>query len=168
MTRILRDIHVHLPLLSDYECDFEITQKDAVDFSCANREEFDLAYLDPPYNQHPYGSNYFMLNLIAHYERPETCSKISGIPDDWIRSYFNKPYSARDELFSVIENLKARFFLISYNSEGFIQKDEFISGLKNIGTLTMLETKYNTYRGSRNLMNRNQYVTEYLFLLERK
>jgi adenine-specific DNA-methyltransferase len=29
-----------------------------------NIPEVDLAYLDPPYNQHPYGSNYFMLNLI--------------------------------------------------------------------------------------------------------
>ena len=23
-----------------------------------------LTYFDPPYNQHPYGSNYFMLNII--------------------------------------------------------------------------------------------------------
>ena len=27
-------------------------------------EPVDLAYFDPPYNQHPYGSNYFMLNII--------------------------------------------------------------------------------------------------------
>ena len=32
--------------------------------------DLDLAYFDPPYNQHPYGSNYFMLNLLVHYRRP--------------------------------------------------------------------------------------------------
>ena len=39
----------------------------------------DLVYLDPPYNQHPYGSNYFMLNVIANNQTTKI-SKVSGIP----------------------------------------------------------------------------------------
>lgn len=168
LTRIRGDIHLKLPTLSNYECPVDVLQQDAISYSKNCTDTFDLAYLDPPYNQHPYGSNYFMLNLIAQYQAPQVVSKVSGIPQDWSRSPFNKPQSARDALFSIVENLPAKFQLISYNSEGFIQKDDFISGLQQLGTLSMLETQYNTYRGSRNLLNRNQYVTEYLFLLERK
>jgi len=32
--------------------------------------------LDPPYNQHPYGSNYFMLNLLADYREPADVSAV--------------------------------------------------------------------------------------------
>ncbi len=168
LTRILGQISIDLPTLSNHEAIVNITQEDAVDFSKSHREHFDLVYMDPPYNQHPYGSNYFMLNLIANYKRPESYSRVSGIPESWNRSLFNKPQTAKSALFSIIANLNARFFLISYNSEGFIKKEDFVNGLKNIGSLTMLETKYNTYRGSRNLESREPYVTEYLFLLEKK
>jgi adenine-specific DNA-methyltransferase len=167
LTRILGAIQLRLPVLSEFECQVEIRQSDARELCRQLQAEFDLVYLDPPYNQHPYGSNYFMLNLIARYERPGSLSNVSGIPTGWARSPFNKPQSARDALFSVIEHTPARYFLISYNSEGFIQKGDFIAFLKQRGTLTMLETRYNTYRASRNLMNRDPYVTEYLFLLER-
>ena len=168
LNRILGEIELDLPTLSNHESGITITQEDAVGFSEKHTEPFDLVYMDPPYNQHPYGSNYFMLNLITNYQRPTSYSRVSGIPEDWNRSPFNKPYSAKPALFSIIANLNARFFLISYNSEGFIKKDEFTSGLEQMGTLTMLETRYNTYRGSRNLNGRDQYVTEYLFLLEKK
>ena len=168
LSRILGEIVLDLPTLSNHDAAVTVTKEEAVSFSEKHAEPFDLVYMDPPYNQHPYGSNYFMLNLITNYERPTAYSRVSGIPEDWNRSPFNKPYSAKAALFSIIANLNARFFLISYNSEGFIKKDEFVSGLEQMGTLTMLETRYNTYRGSRNLNGRDQYVTEYLFLLEKK
>src|ERR1019366_7638156 len=50
---------------------------------------FDVAYFDPPYNQHPYGSNYFMLNLLLSYEEPRETSRVSGIPTSWQRSDYN-------------------------------------------------------------------------------
>ena len=31
-----------------------------------------------PYNQHPYGSNYFMLNLLVDYEEPTTSARSLG------------------------------------------------------------------------------------------
>ncbi|WP_436404851.1 DNA adenine methylase [Campylobacter jejuni] len=56
---------------------------------------FDVVYLDPPYNQHPYSSNYFMLNLIANYKKPEEISKIRHFPRVLKRfkkiSFFTKP-----------------------------------------------------------------------------
>jgi len=168
LKRIMGEIEVGSPSFSNHDSRVSVLQEDAVSFSKEHPEHFDLVYMDPPYNQHPYGSNYFMLNLIANYERPTAFSRVSGIPTEWNRSPFNKPQSAKQSLFAIIENLNARFFLISYNSEGFIKKDDFVSELERMGTLKTLETRYNTYRGSRNLNTREQYVTEYLFLLEKK
>jgi adenine-specific DNA-methyltransferase len=67
----------------------------------------------------------------------------------------------------LIENIKAKFVLISFNSEGFISIEQMKNMLNNIGKLEVLETKYNTFRGSRNLNNREIHVNEYLYLLEK-
>jgi adenine-specific DNA-methyltransferase len=129
--------------------------------------EVDIAYLDPPYNQHPYGSNYFMLNLILDYNYPENTSKISGIPENWNRSDYNKGNRALEALSYLVENIKAKYVIISFNSEGFISTDQMKNMLRKIGRLEVLETKYNTFRGSRNLNNREIHVKEYLYLLEK-
>ena len=63
--------------------------------------------------------------------------------------------------------MRARFVLISFNSEGFIQKDEMLQLLSECGKVTVMEAKYNTFRGSRNLKARDIHVKEYLFLLEK-
>jgi adenine-specific DNA-methyltransferase len=39
--------------------------------------------------------------------------------------------------------------------------------LTNMGRLEVLETQYNTFRGSRNLNKREIHVKEYLYLLEK-
>ena len=129
--------------------------------------EVDLAYLDPPYNQHPYGSNYFMLNLILEYKYPEKTSKISGIPEDWNRSEYNKENHSLSALTHLVENIQAKYVLISFNSEGFISIEQMKNMLKRIGKLEVLETKHNVFRGSRNLNNREIHVKEYLYLLEK-
>jgi len=131
-------------------------------------EEVDVAYLDPPYNQHPYGSNYFMLNLLVDYKKPTKVSRVSGIPKNWNRSRYNQKAEAEDALFDLVAKCKAKFILISYNSEGFISYDRFLATLEDCGKITVLETPYNTFRGSRNLRGRPIHVTEFLYLLEKK
>ena len=168
LTRIKGEIDVPEPIFSDAECDVSETKCDALRFAADIGGSYDVAYLDPPYNQHPYGSNYFMLNLILHYKPPPATSRVSGIPTDWQRSPFNKPQKASGAFFKTLDSLDARFFLISYNSEGFIKKERFISELRSRGELSFFETRYNTYRACRNLSKRSRYVKEYLFLLEKK
>ena len=167
LSRILAPIELCLPLFSRFECPVEVLQGDAASI-VKDLPPIDVAYLDPPYNQHPYGSNYFMLNLLANYQRPVDVSTVSGIPMGWNRSRYNQRQQAADALFEVVHECKARFVLISYNSEGFIAKDTFLQRLGNFGSVTTMETSYNTFRGSRNLANRPMHVSEYLYLLEKK
>ncbi|MHB9294021.1 putative adenine-specific DNA-methyltransferase [Hollandina sp. SP2] len=167
LSRITGKITIPFPIFSNFECDYEVHRGDS-NIIIDSIESVDLAYIDPPYNQHPYGSNYFMLNLIVDYIEPQNISNVSGIPDNWNRSYYNKKAHAYNSFVQLVEKTKAKFLLISFNSEGFISHDEMVNLLKKIGKLEIIETKYNAFRGSRNLKNRDIYVKEYLYLVEKK
>ena len=164
--RITGNIELYFPVFSNYDCETLICQSDANELA-PSIPEVDVAYLDPPYNQHPYGSNYFMLNLIAENKEPVNFSEVSGIPSNWNRSVYNKAACAEGALTRLIDDIKAKFILLSFNSEGFISKDEITAMLKKRGKLEIFESPYTVFRGSRNLHKRNIGVTEYLFLLEK-
>jgi adenine-specific DNA-methyltransferase len=164
--RITGDITLPFPVFSNFNCETLVYNGDSNKI-IHSLPEIDIAYLDPPYNQHPYGSNYFMLNLILDYRNPENSSKISGIPENWNRSDYNKGNHALKALTYLAENIKSKYIIISFNSEGFISFDEMKYTLKKLGKVEILETKYNTFRGCRNLNNREIHVKEYLYLVEK-
>ncbi|MGB2551703.1 DNA adenine methylase [Campylobacter sp. MOP51] len=167
LKRILAPIELKMPIFSNFNVEFEVMQKDA-NLLAGELDNIDLVYLDPPYNQHPYGSNYFMLNLIAKYERPSEISKVSGIAKNWNRSVYNQRANTAEAFFDLIGKLKAKFVIISFNSEGFISKESFEKNLKKFGKVELKEQKYNTFRGSRNLKSRSLHVNELLFILKKQ
>jgi adenine-specific DNA-methyltransferase len=167
LLRIRGPIRLSAPILSRFECEVEVLQQDA-NLAVRRVSNLDLAYIDPPYNQHPYGSNYFMLNLLVHYKRPSEISKISGIPTDWRRSDYNNKSKALDRLRDLLHAVDAKFLLVSFNDEGFVSPDTMMGLLKQLGPVQVFEMQYNTFRGSRNLRGRDIHVTEHLFLVERK
>ena len=166
LKRIKANISIQFPVLSNFGCNSLVYRED-INTLVERIEEVDVAYFDPPYNQHPYGSNYFMLNLLVEYKEQGHISSVSGIPSGWKRSDYNKKTKALNSFAELIGKTKARYILVSFNSEGFINKDEMISMLKRHGKVEFFETRYNTFRGSRNLRNRNIHVSEHLFLLEK-
>ncbi|MYE90901.1 DNA modification methylase [Candidatus Poribacteria bacterium] len=167
LKRIKGKIQLEIPVLSKYECDYQVLQDDTNKVA-SQIEGLDLAYIDPPYNQHPYGSNYFMLNLLVHYKRPDKVSRVSGIPSDWRRSGYNVRTKSLLLLKELLHKIDARFLLISFNNEGFISPDEMRAMLQKIGVVDEFNVRYNTFRGSRNLRNRTIHVTEQMFLVERR
>ncbi len=166
LSRIRGTITLEPPVLSDFESEVEVLQADA-NTVAPGLHDLDLAYFDPPYNQHPYGSNYFMLNLLVSYERPESTSRVSGIPADWRRSDYNVRERSLPRLRELLEQTDARFLLVSFNDEGFIAPQEMRAMLDSLGRVEAYETPYNAFRGSRSLANRRVHVTEHLFLVER-
>lgn len=165
--RIMQPIELPFPVFSNFECEVEVHRKEATEL-VSGLAEVDIAYLDPPYNQHPYGSNYFMLNLICDYRRPENVSRVSGIPTNWNRSSYNKKNEIHETFRDLIRRMNAKFVLVSFSNEGLIAKEEMIQILEEHGKVKVLEKDYNTFRGSRNLSARNRYVREFLFVLERR
>lgn len=165
LSRITGRIVLEPPILSRFECEVEVLQQDA-NQAARQLKNLDLVYLDPPYNQHPYGSNYFMLNLLVNYQRPTEVSRVSGIPANWRRSGYNVRSQSLKLFQELIETLDTKFLIISFNNEGFISPQEMRAILNRLGSVNVEEIKYNAFRGSRNFDRRAVHVVEQLFVVE--
>ncbi|MBK8207299.1 MAG: DNA adenine methylase [Planctomycetes bacterium] len=164
LARIMGRVELPFPVFSRHNSEVAVHCRDANQL-VRTIGPVDVAYFDPPYNQHPYGSNYFMLNLLCDYQRPQRVSPVSGIPADWKRSDYNRPGAAAKTMADLVENTDARYILVSYSDEGFIEPDAMRDILARRGRVRVLERAYNTFRGSRNLQNRSLHVKEQLFLV---
>lgn len=168
-SRITKKIVLEKPLFSTqkHKCDVFVFKKD-INELIKELPPIDVAYLDPPYNQHPYGSNYFMLNTILNNEIRGKLSKVSGIPEDWKRSDYNYVKSASDSIKELISGIDAKYIIMSYNNEGHISEQGMKDIISELNYEYEIKKKdYNTYRGSRNLQDRDTMVEEQLWIIKK-
>ena len=167
LQRICGKIDPQFPVFCPNKTENVITSLDA-SYIVKIMNDVDITYIDPPYNQHPYGSNYFMLNAIAKNECPTDISKVSGIPKDWNRSIYNKRVEGVMQLLKDIETVDSKYVLLSYSSEAYLPIKDMVAELAKIGLITNLqEIDYNVFRGSRNLSNRPKKLQEYLITIRK-
>jgi adenine-specific DNA-methyltransferase len=166
LSRITKPIEIEVPIWSEYEFDGYVYNEDINTVIDSLPNDIDLTYLDPPYNQHPYSSNYFMLNLIILNQEPQKISKVSGIPSDWTRSNYNYKDKAIESMKDLITKTikKSKYILLSYNNEGIIPLKEWDTIFKDY-TIEKHEIKYDAYKGSRNLKDRSNKVIEIMYLI---
>ncbi len=172
LERIMAPIRLEMPQwpLAAAAALTEVFQEDINSLLESDRVgQLDLIYLDPPYNQHPYGSNYFMLNVIASGEEPRDISSVSGIPRGWNKSRYNKAAEASVAMKDLLEKAlsKGKYILISYNNEGIIEPaawEKLLEGYK----WRVYERSYDAYKASRNLEGRPQKVVEKMYLVCRQ
>jgi adenine-specific DNA-methyltransferase len=89
--------------------------------------EFDLAYLDPPYNQHRYFTNYHVWETLVAWDEPEhygvACKRVDS-REPHTKSVFNQKRGMPLALQAVIKAVKARVVILSYNDESWATLDE--------------------------------------------
>ncbi len=172
--RILAPMSLHPPVLIDGP-EATASMMDAA-VLCASHPA-DLVYLDPPYNQHQYGSNYHLLTTLARWDKPAVSEERgadgflldrSGIRRDWYRtrSLFcgkNQALGAFKNLFDAID---ARFILLSYNNGGIVPVDRMADLLADRGSLRVEEVPYTAYRGGKQGTHRRERMRELLFILD--
>jgi adenine-specific DNA-methyltransferase len=87
----------------------------------------DLAYLDPPYNQHRYFTNYHVWETLVAWDAPEhygvACKRIDA-RDDETKSPFNQRRAMPEALRRVIADVRARVVVVSYNDEAWVSVEE--------------------------------------------
>lgn len=149
LSRITSRIGLVAPVLSRFEVRYAVTQADAVEVCNLVSSQLDAVYLDPPYNKHPYASNYFMLDLVTQYQRPHEVSEVSGIPLDWQRSPFNSQVHAEEALRQLIASARCRFVLLSYSSDGIVPHERILELLNARGRTEVLTADYGAYSGGR-------------------
>ena len=88
---------------------------------------FDLAYLDPPYNQHRYFTNYHVWETLVAWDAPDhygvACKRIDA-RDDSTKSVFNRRRLMPAALAQVIASVRARLVIVSYNDESWVTAAE--------------------------------------------
>ena len=166
--RALKDIILEKPKILECNTTHKIYNEDANELT-RKIKKVDLSYLDPPYNQRQYLPNYHILETIAKYDNP----KIKGVTG--LREYVEEKskYCVKKEILNtfddLIKNIKTRYILLSYNTEGLLKQEEIINILKKYGiknTIEVYKIKYNRYKN--NLTNDNKNLKELLFFIEKK
>lgn len=173
--RILSDIELRQPVLYDNDkpnCSFRLDAQQLAEQLRVERR-VDLAYLDPPYNQHPYGSNYHVLNTLVLRDDPPTNRDISegnksAIRTDWRterRSLYNYA-DARDAYARLIETIDARFILTSYSTDGNIPLREMLDHASTRGGLACVFDSYKRYRVSSQRMSDKPLNVEFVLTID--
>lgn len=125
----------------------------------------DIAYIDPPYNSRQYISNYHVLEIIAKYDNPKIKGK-TGIREygDKEKSVFCSKKEVKDAFLKLLSDLKAKYIIISYNSDGFLSKNQIIQILEDSGIkrLRFYEIPYRRFKSNNN--SKKNKVIEYLFI----
>ena len=111
----------------------------------------DLAYIDPPYNQHRYFGNYHVWESLIRWDKPETygvANKRVDVRDEANRSAFNSKVTMPDALKTVLREVQAETIILSYNNESWLGVDELIAELAPRGEVRVIDVDFKRYVGS--------------------
>ena len=134
-------------------------------------EEFecDILYLDPPYTQNQYGTQYHLLETLVLDDNP-SISKVTGSRSTApMRSDWSKEYKANILFDRILAKTKAKYIVLSYNNDGFMSKEYIEAAMKRYGkpeTFVCKKIAYKKYQ-NRKSQNENKHL-EYLFFVEKK
>jgi adenine-specific DNA-methyltransferase len=108
----------------------------------------DLAYLDPPYNQHRYFTNYHIWETLVAWDAPQfygvACKRLDS-RDDATKSVFNRKREMASALRQVIADVKADIVVLSYNNESWVTLEDLVrmfSVRSHVGVLAFDSRRY--------------------------
>jgi adenine-specific DNA-methyltransferase len=118
-------------------------------FKATEHLEGDVAYIDPPYNQHSYLGNYHVWESIARWDKPEVYGIARKRVDCKTRpSPFNSKVHFAGAMSRVLSAVKAKILVVSFNNEGFLTREAMEEMLGERGHVTVLESDYRRYVGA--------------------
>ena len=134
-----------LPRPSRGKC--ESHQLDAL--VAASRLNADLAYVDPPYNQHSYLGNYHVWETLALWDKPTVygvaCKRVDCKER---KSAFNSRRRAEAVFREFLSRVECPFKIVSFNDEGYISRSVMERMLGEHGEVHILEFPYKRYVGA--------------------
>ncbi|MDR1800187.1 MAG: DNA adenine methylase [Bifidobacteriaceae bacterium] len=95
-----------------------------------------LAYLDPPYNQHRYFTNYHIWETLVRWDAPATygvAHKRADARQDHTKSAFNSRRTMPQALRQVIAAVPAQVVVASYNDEAWVTPEQMLTWLRDAG-----------------------------------
>lgn len=109
----------------------------------------DVAYLDPPYNQHSYLGNYHVWETLVAWDRPE----VYGVARKRVeckerKSVFNAKRSYRESFRELVHAVQAPTLVVSFNDEGYLPRPQIEEVLAERGAFACVERDYKRYVGA--------------------
>ena len=131
--------------------------------------ECDILYMDPPYTQNQYGTQYHLLETLVLDDNP-SISKVTGSRSTApMRSDWSKKYKANILFDQVLAKTKAKYIVVSYNNDGLMSKEYIEAAMKRYGKSESFVCKKIPYKKYQNWKSQNQNEHyEYLFFVEKK
>ena len=114
--------------------------------------EVDLAYLDPPYNQHRYFGNYHIWETLVRWDEPEyygIANKRIDARDSSNKSEFNSKLSLPSALRKLISNLDTKTLVLSYNNESWLSRRELTDMCSRFEAVRILDFDSKRYVGAK-------------------
>lgn len=109
----------------------------------------DVAYVDPPYNQHTYIGNYHIWETLTLWDAPEhygvACKRVDCRTR---KSDFNRRRAAPGALESFLRSVDCRYLIVSFNNEGYIDRSMMESLLRERGDVYVIARDYKRYVGA--------------------
>jgi adenine-specific DNA-methyltransferase len=96
----------------------------------------ELMYLDPPYNQHRYFTNYHIWETLVRWDAPEAygvARKRIDSRDESTKSVFNKKREMPAAFRRLVLDARADTVVVSYNDESWISPSEMLEALHDAG-----------------------------------
>ena len=97
----------------------------------------DLMYLDPPYNQHRYFTNYHVWETLVRWDDPAhygiACKRVDARDDQATRSVFNSKHAMPAAMADLLARARAEVVVVSYNDESWIRPEDMTAALRDTG-----------------------------------
>ena len=109
----------------------------------------DLVYIDPPYNQHSYFSNYHVWETIVRWDAPQTygiARKRVDCRD--VKSPYNSKRAAGQAFDELLDGLSTPWMIVSFNNEGFHEPEHVYRRLQDHGYVNCVELDFKRYVGA--------------------
>lgn len=109
----------------------------------------DVAYIDPPYNQHSYLANYHIWESLVRWDKPEVYGTACKRVDVRQRkSQFNSRPKFLAAFKAMIAAVKAKYLIVSFNNEGFLSQADAEAVLGQRGKVVTLTHDFKRYVGA--------------------
>lgn len=129
----------------------------------------DILYLDPPYTQNQYGTQYHLLQTLVLNDTPSISPITGSRPTTPMRSDWSKDYKSHILFDRIIAKTKAKYIIFSYSVDGFLSKSFIEASLKRYGkadTYMCKKISYSKYTNFKSRRGKEHF--EYLFYVEKK
>lgn len=151
--RALNDLELRMPDIVSRPASGKCAALNLEAAEAAGRSPVDLAYVDPPYNQHSYLGNYHIWESLVRWDKPQiygvACKRVDCRER---QSVFNSKPRFRDAMAEMLAAIEAPVIVVSFSNEGYLDREEMERLLGELfagrAHVTTIETDHKRYVGA--------------------